>query len=319
MPPGRATLFPGAAQRQAVTMTPQPDIHTAAARFDLDNDDAYRAWREQKLEDYPTRVEALSVEIDDPRRLSAAEHDALLSLCRKSNMAVYIGRTGCDPDKMIPASLGTRFGLHTLDRNMGADDDGITALQLADDPGHERYIPYTNRAIHWHTDGYYNAASQQILALILHCVTPARTGGENALMDHEIAYIHLRDGNPDHIRALMNAEAMTIPANIENGREIRPARSGPVFSVLPDGNLHMRYTARARNVQWRDDDATRDAVRTLERLLDSDDPRIFRLTLQPGQGVICNNVLHTRGEFHDEGGFRRLLYRLRYYERTSRT
>ncbi len=38
---------------------------------------------------------------------------------------------------------------------------------------------------------------------------------------------------------------MTIPANVEGGREIREARTGPVFSVdTKDGTLHMRYTKR---------------------------------------------------------------------------
>jgi hypothetical protein len=41
-----------------------------------------------------------------------------------------------------------------------------------------------------------------VRGLILHCVQSAATGGENQLLDHEIAYILLRDENPDHIRAL---------------------------------------------------------------------------------------------------------------------
>ena len=48
----------------------------------------------------------------------------------------------------------------------------------------------------------YNTATKQIHALNLHVVQQAATGGENALMDHEIAYILLRDKNPDYIRAL---------------------------------------------------------------------------------------------------------------------
>jgi alpha-ketoglutarate-dependent taurine dioxygenase len=287
--------------------------------FDLDNDADYMVWREQKLHDYPTGIEQLMVEVQDPRRLTQAEVEAIRACCRKTNMAIYAGLTGNDPDKGIPTLLGEQFGLTELDRNMGADDDGVTALKVAQDEWREGYIPYTNRPIHWHSDGYYNGAAQQIRALILHCLSPAARGGENALLDHEVAYIHLRDTNPDYIRALMKANAMTIPANIRDGKEIRPARSGPVFSIFGDGSLHMRYTARTRSIEWSQEPLTLAAVKTLEAFLDSSSAYIYRATLQPGQGLICNNVLHDRSGFDDDGEYTRQLYRLRYYQRMTDT
>jgi len=181
------------------------------------------------------------------------------------------------------------------------------------------YIPYTNRLIHWHTDGYYNALDHQIRALFLHCVSPAEKGGENALLDHEVAYIHLRDSNPEYIKAFMADDAMTIPANIVDGKEIRPDRVGTVFSVLPDGNLHMRYTARTRSIEWKSDAVTQAAVKALEEFLDSSSPYIYRATLQSGQGLISNNVLHDRSGFEDSEDVKRLLYRLRYYQRIANT
>ena len=287
--------------------------------FNLDDDSAYQEWRERKLEGYPERVEDLIVEVNDPRHLTKAEHEAIHSRCRKTNMAIYAGPTGDDPDKAIPGSMGTQFGLTKLDCNMGADGDGITTLQVVDSEWRGSYIPYTNRPIHWHTDGYYNRPEQQVRGLLLHCVSPAAKGGENALLDHEIAYIHLRDANPDYIRALMMAEVMTIPPNVENGIELRPARSGPVFSPLPDGNLHMRYTARTRSIEWHPDPHVREAVGALTALLASDSCYIYRATLQPGQGLISNNVLHDRTGFDEGGEHRRQLYRLRYYQRITDT
>jgi alpha-ketoglutarate-dependent taurine dioxygenase len=287
--------------------------------FDLDNETDYTAWREQKLLAYPTSIEDLIVEIKDPRQLTKAEFEAIHTRCRKANMAIYAGPTGSDPDKAIPKSLGKQFGLTELDCNMGADDDGVTALKVVEGEWRGGYIPYTNRLIHWHTDGYYNTPAEQIRALQLHCVSPAAKGGENALLDHEIAYIHLRDSNPDYIRALMEADAMTIPPNIMDGKEIRPARSGPVFSVLEDGCLHMRYTARTRSIEWSPDPVTRAAVKTLNDFLDSSSPYIYRATLQPGQGLISNNVLHDRSGFDDDETHTRQLYRLRYYQRIADT
>jgi len=283
--------------------------------FNPDNDTAYQAWREYKLEHYPERVEDLIVEVNDPRQLTKAEHEAIQNRCRKTNMAIYASSTGSDPDKAIPRSLGKQFGLTELDYNMGADDDGVTSLQVVEGKWRSGYIPYTNRPIHWHTDGYYNLPERQIHGLLLHCVSAAASGGENALLDHEIAYIHLRDKNPEYIRALMAPDAMTIPPNNENGEQLRPARSGPVFSILEDGNLHMRYTARTRSIEWSPDPLTQAAVKTLETFLESSSPYIYRATLQPGQGLISNNVLHDRSGFDDDSEHTRQLYRLRYYQR----
>ncbi|HHJ17349.1 MAG TPA: taurine catabolism dioxygenase TauD [Gammaproteobacteria bacterium] len=283
--------------------------------FELENTAAYAAWREKKLAQHPQQAESLIVEVKDPCKLSQDEREAILECCARANMAVYKGPTGTDPDKRIPATFGAQFGLRNLDRNMGSDDDGITALQVVNSEWRGRYIPYTDRTIHWHTDGYYNALDQQIFSLLLHCVRPAESGGENAVLDHEIAYIRLRDEKPAYIEALMAPDAMTIPANVEQGVEIRPARSGPVFSVNGGRRLHMRYTARTHSIVWKQDAVTQAAVHALETLLSSDDPYIFRLTLQPGWGLISSNVLHDRSRFEDNPDRPRLLYRLRYFDR----
>lgn len=286
--------------------------------FDLAADTAYQRWRERKLAAAPTRPEDLVVEIGDPRQLSAAEHAAILERCRRANMAIYVGTTGDDPDKAIPIRLGAAFGLHRLDHNRGADDDAITSLTVQTDARHREYIPYSNRPIAWHTDGYYNAADQRIDGLLLHCVHPAADGGANDLLDHEIAYILVRDRSPEHIRALMHPTCMTIPASWVDGAQVRPDRSGPVFSVRPDGRLHMRYTNRARNIVWRDDPATAEAVATLKDVLHSETPWHMQGRLGAGWGLISNNVLHTRTGFTD-GDVPRLLYRARYYDRIQGT
>jgi alpha-ketoglutarate-dependent taurine dioxygenase len=296
---------------------PVENIACQDSPFDLDNHAAYEAWKAHKLEGYPQHAEELIVEVSDPLNLSDAEQKAILARCAKTNMAIYKSNTGTDSDKAIPATLGAQLGLRYLDRNMGADDDGITALRVVDEQWRGRYIPYTNRAIHWHTDGYYNGLDQQIQALLLHCVQPAKAGGENALLDHEIAYIRLRDMNPDYIRALTAPDAMTIPENIDNGSMVRPARSGPVFSTHSNGCLHMRYTARTRSIEWKTDALTQAAVKALETLLTSEDPFIYRLTLQPGWGLVSNNVLHDRSGFDDDPNHPRLLYRLRYFDHVT--
>ncbi|MBK1641427.1 taurine catabolism dioxygenase TauD [Chromatium okenii] len=286
--------------------------------FYLCNESAYQRWRDHKLTIAPTDLNALLVEIKDPRQLTAAEHQAILERCRIANMAIYLSTTGADPDKSIPKALGAQFGLQQLDHNAGADEDAITSLTVQIDSAHENYIPYSNRPIDWHTDGYYNAPERQIYGLLLHCVQPAAAGGENALLDHELAYLQLREHQPDFIQALMHPDCMTIPANEVGGVQVRPAQSGPVFSVRSDGRLHMRYTNRARNIKWRDDALTTAAVAYLKEFLRTDSPWHCVGRLQSGWGLISNNVLHTRTGFTD-GAMPRLLYRARYYERINGT
>ena len=150
--------------------------------------------------------------------------------------------------------------------------------------------------------------------MILHCVRPAIEGGETALLDHEMAYLLLRDRDPEHVRALSAPDAMTIPARSDEHGVARAEQAGPVFFVDPrSGRLHMRYTARTRSIRWRADGATRAAVACLESIL-SGSPCVLRARLEAGMGLLCANVLHNRSAFVDAPQFPRLLYRARYHD-----
>lgn len=289
------------------------------ALLSLDHADDYARWRDQKLALAPQQLEELVVEVRDPRQLSNAERDAIVDRCRRANMALYVTALGSEPDKSIPRRLGDQLGLGELDHNPGADDDAISALSVQSDALHRGYIPYTDRPIAWHTDGYYNTPQRQINAFILHCVRPAADGGINGLIDPEMLYIRLREQDPDHISALTNPSVMTIPPNIVDGVELRPASIGPVFRRGDAEHLAMRYTDRRRNIQWLADSQTQDAVAALRGVLDDPDLPSFEARLEPGWGVVCNNVLHRRDRFEDHPDQTRLLYRARYYRRITET
>lgn len=300
---------------------PDPQTAVAANPFRLDDAAAYRRWREWKLADYPMRAADIVVPVADPRAPTGAEKSALLRILRKTNMAVYASSLGATEDKAIPRGLGRHFGLERLDANMLADDDAITSLQVVPEKFGRGYIPYSNRRMLWHTDGYYNDSAHQIRGMVIHCVRPAEDGGESSLLDHEIAYILLRDADPEFVRALMQPDAMTIPGNDDNGNRTGPV-SGPVFSVdSATGALHMRYTARTRSIAWKDDAVTTAAVRRLETILADDSPYVLRHPLAAGEGLLCNNVLHARTAFTDaaDPARKRLLYRARYFDRIRGT
>lgn len=283
------------------------------------NDAAYARWRDGKLASRARSPADLVVEVRDPRELTGAERDEIVRRCRRDNMAIYASRV-VEEDKDVPRRVGTQLGLATLDTNFLADEDGITRIAVTGAKARAGFIPYTNHRIRWHTDGYYNPPALRIRAMLLHCVRDAARGGDTALLDHELAYILLRDDDPSHVGALMRADALTIPERLDDDGVARPEAVGPVFSVEPGtGDLHMRYTARTRSVAWKDDPATRAAAARLLQILDGDSDCVIRTRLLPGMGLVCNNVLHERSAFDDDPARPRLLYRARYVERIALT
>ena len=280
----------------------------------------YERWRDWKLNAYSRIQNDLVVELKNPSQLSPAELKALAERVQTTNMVLYALPKNQTMGKTEIRQLGQQLGLLCLDRNLRADNDGITQLHNKPEQK-DRYIPYSTRPLNWHTDGYYNHPDNKINAFIIHCCNDAAAGGENHLIDHEIVYALLHDADPAFIfiTALTQADVMTIPANIIDGQEIRPARTGPVFSFHPlDQHLHMRYTARKRYISWQQSPIVASALQYLETIL-ADSSYIVRHRLQPGQGLICNNVLHNRSAYQDDHtlGHSRLILRARYYDRVQ--
>jgi len=290
--------------------------------FDLNNDVAYQQWRSERLLYKQPGLDDVLVEIDDPFHLSDLEITAIANRCVYYNMAIYqltgaFNQGEAGQDKTLVHAIGRQMLMGTLDANLRADEDSVSSLEVRAQQGNQ-YIPYTNKALSWHTDGYYNHLDKQIFGIIMHCVRPAEEGGVNRLLNHEQVYIALRDENPAYIDALKHPRAMTIPENVEAGRVIREAQAGPVFMVKPQlgseaGRLHMRYSARTRNIVWRDTPDTLNAVEMINQLL-ADETNVLKVALKAGQGIICNNVLHNRSSFIDSDEQKRLIYRARYYD-----
>ncbi len=304
----------------------RPGTKEQAAIYRLDKSDVYQHWRDKKLAKAARTADDLLVEIDDPGKTSEAEKAEILQCCRHNNMAVYNWRNS-DADENTTRekirSLADRFGLYRVETHRSMACDGLVSIEVIDNPQESRqgFIPYTDKAISWHTDGYYNPPSARIKAMILHCVRPAEKGGDNKLLDPEIAYIRLRDENPDYVRALSHRRALSIPAYQDAGGESRAQSVGPVFTWdRYTGDLHMRFTDRKRYIEWAHDNLTREAVEFLRNVLETD-PHVIRLKMQAGQGLICNNVLHMRTAFArtDKSSQGRLLLRARYLDRIEGT
>ncbi len=298
--------------------------HDGAARspFGAANDDSYQTWRQWKLDQYSIVKHKLCVSIKNPHTLTLMERSALLCRLRAVNMVIYQCDAASEFSKSDLRSLATQLGLNRLDGHLQADADRIATIQASDEPTRQRYIPYTTKAINWHTDGYYNTSERTIRAFMLHCVRPATKGGENTLLDPDLVYIHLRDHYPNALWRLFDPTVMSIPPNHENGQLIRERQSGPVFSIDPvSGSLHMRYTARQTYIAWSTANEAEAALGALRKAIDICELYAITHKLQSNQGIICNNVLHSRTAFEDDdtGASNRLLYRARFYDRVIGT
>lgn len=261
------------------------------------------------------------VEIDSLTSPGDRARSEIIRRCRESNLALYRTPAGENPRAAL-RDFAAAFGLRIAEAHRSAGGDGIVALRESEAPTQRGYIPYSKRPMNWHTDGYYNAPDDRISAMVLHTAVPAEDGGANRLLDPAIAYIRLMDEDPGYVRALMHPEAMTIPENREADGSLRPASTGPVFYPDPEtGALQMRYTARTRSIAWRDDPATREAVECLAGILGRPDPLTLSLRFGPGEGVLCNNVLHDRTGFDAAAGSPspRLVYRVRFHNRVKGT
>ena len=279
----------------------------------------YQQWREIKLDAWSRLGNLAPVSITSPNTLSKVELDQLKEHCDTTNFAIYkLSRPELATKPSI-RNLGTQLGMQTLDKNLCADEDSVSSLQVMDFGADsiKGYIPYTANKLNWHTDGYYNEMHEHIRSFLLHCVHKAQSGGNNLLVNHELIYIHLYDEDPCLVAALMEDDVMTIPANSAVQTNIRPAQSGPVFYRDPQTNaLQMRYTARTRSIKWKDDRQVGRATAMIEELL-NDDRLVVSYTLNPGEGLVCNNILHGRSAFIN-GSIpqkQRLIYRIRSYNR----
>ena len=282
------------------------------SHYDLYNESAYQQWRCKKLASYPINARKFLVNIQNPLALSFKEKQSIQSRIADYNFCIYKTEPNAVDQKTLRL-FTHQLGLSDPDKHLCCHDSGISEISTASKKEIGEYIPYTNKSINWHTDGYYNDINKKIFAMVLHCESNALTGGENAFIDHDMVYILLRDTNPDYVHALSHERSMIIPENRKGDRVIRPTQIGPVFSIDPYG-LHMRYTARTRSIIWRDDKITQQAVDTLKQIMTADTVYKMKHALLPGEGVVSNNVLHMRNEFVDNKYLPRKLYRMRFYQ-----
>lgn len=295
------------------------DLSQYTGAFDLDKTTAYAAWRRSKLAVTPRAGTAPVLKVVDLSQPTESEKTAILQQISESNFAIYQAETYSENEGAVGAQLRQftdAFGLRIAEAHRSAGTNGVVALKVSMAEHQRGFIPYSRKAMNWHTDGYYNSEADTIRAFVLHCVRQADIGGQSQIIDNEIAYIRLRDASPEAVALLMDPAAMTIPESPEADGSVRPVSIGPVF-FIEHGKLIMRYTARTRSISWKNE-ATQKAAALLQNLLESERDYLHTLTLRPGQGILNNNTLHNRTAFDpsaETGASQRMLYRIRFHNR----
>lgn len=290
--------------------------------FNLSHQAEFEHWARFKLSLYVAariKQQMCPVVINSDGRLLPSQLTEILSNIACYNFATYRVEDKGDFNTESLSRLGQSLGLKNLDDNLCAEEDLVSVI--SDSSAHvtagnpkQRYIPYTNKALSWHTDGYYNPYHQRVQAFILHCQQPADHGGENSLIDPDLIYLALRRSNPEFIDVLSRNDVMRIPENRQGDTCLREETASPVF-LTSDNNsrLAMRFSQRKRHIIWRDDALTQDALGKLNELLDNDSDWHINVRLKAGEGIISNNVLHCRKAYQDRDGHRRVFLRARYY------
>jgi hypothetical protein len=275
----------------------------------------YETWRDKKLANYHSKTASLFVEISNPLQLSSAEKKAIADNCHSNNLS-FIKVKPNDDIRGAIHSINTQLDLVDFDHHLCAEDDGLVVIEDTNTPEKGGYIPYSNKAINWHTDGYYNPMSALVGAFTLFCIESAVEGGANHWIDPEMLYIHFRELNPDIISALSHPTTLTIPERREGSKIVREASIGPVFFI--DGvtkKPKMRFTQRKNNINWLESTDIADALCELNDFLAGDSAIHHQYKLTAGEGLVCNNVLHNRGSFIDSAKQKRKLLRGRYTNR----
>ncbi len=101
--------------------------------------------------------------------------------------------------------------------------------------------------------------------------------------------------------------------------EISQHLGGKVFWTNADGHLNHRFSFRKMDMSWSEDSDVIAARDILESLLLNESEYVIEGRLEPGLGLISNNVVHTREKLvdSDDDENKRLLFRTRFYDRVN--
>ena len=266
----------------------------------------FKQWALEKEDNIPLKIDDLIVKIQDINHATLAEISNIKDIIKRFNYCIYQSKVGLNAQADL-MNFAQSIGMETYDTN-NIHNSPISLIMSLETKNALNYIPYTNKKLNWHTDGYYD--EKPIFSWLLHCEEPAYSGGENYLLDHELA-IREYIIKYDNLDSLSSLDAFTIPGNTHANR-------GETKGYICDNDneykkFHMKFSMREKNMKLNEQSKT--AIMRMKKII-KEDCKKYCLTykLSKNEGIISNNILHGRNSFED-GKAMRKLYRIRSYER----
>ena len=279
---------------------------------------AYEQWRSSRLKRLELVLESTASRKTIPWLVpdeTARNSQAKKRLCEtvaKDGYALYQWYGEADKEQAVLALMHQDLGLEHTDTGVLTNAGGFSVLEDMAGSPRARFVPYSNKQMNWHTDGYYNDINSQVRCFTLHCSAPAAVGGSLSLLDTELLLLALYDDDPRLVTVLSHPQAMTLPANKDSEGHNRPDRAVPVLFQQTDGSLGTRFTTRIKNIRWRCNETQAAAERAAE-LIETHQHWHTQIRLSHGQGIITRNILHRREAFEDAPGQqKRRMLRGRY-------
>jgi hypothetical protein len=262
----------------------------------------FKQWASEKEDNIPSNINDLKIDLHDINHISLKEISIIKDKIKRFNCCIYKSHV----DLLTQADLlnfAKSIGMKTYDDN-NIHSNPVSSIMPLEPEKTVNYIPYTNKQLNWHTDGYYD--EKPIFSWLLHCEEPAFSGGENYLLDHELAireYI-LKHDNLDQ---LTRPDSFIIPSNADAGRN-------ETKGYICDMNnkykkFHMKFSMRQKNIELNERSKT--AFIRMKKII-KEDCKKYCITykLSKNEGIVSNNILHGRNSFVD-GKVMRKLYRIR--------
>lgn len=266
----------------------------------------FKQWALEKEDNIPLNIDDLIVKIHDINHATLAEISNIKDIIKRFNYCIYQSKVGLNAQADL-MNFAQSIGMETYDTN-NIHNSPISLIMSLETKNALNYIPYTNKKLNWHTDGYYD--EKPIFSWLLHCEEPAYSGGENYLLDHELA-IREYIIKYDNLESLSSLDAFTIPGNTHANR-------GETKGYICDNDneykkFHMKFSMREKNMKLNEQSKT--AIMRMKKII-KEDCKKYCLTykLSKNEGIVSNNILHGRNSFED-GKAMRKLYRIRSYER----
>tara|TARA_Y100000768_G_C23956289_1_gene672980 strand:+ start:103 stop:933 length:831 start_codon:yes stop_codon:yes gene_type:complete len=266
----------------------------------------FMAWAAQKEANIPSNISDLKISIKDINHVESDEILRIQAIVKRYNCCIYKSSSELKSKKDL-LNFAQSIGMITYDKN-NIDNDPVCCITRNKPNDKKGYIPYTNKALNWHTDGYYD--HKPIYSWLLHCVAPAVEGGENRLLDHELV-IRQYVLKYDDINLLEKEDAFTIPGNEDAGR------LDTASYICSNNNkykkLHMKFSMRKDNIKLNNKVGL--AIIKMRDVIMNDCKKYYlTYKLSKDEGIISNNILHGRNSYRDDDNVRKIL-RIRSYER----